>query len=145
MADFQKTYTFFWISYFHHETSLTTSSQVSTSTLIVCATKLNTIHQAAAFACSLLKTDQLTKNHVQDKIQNHFPFFEKRAYTKSPKSQDICDEDIGNLDDFEDEMTSEERISHEITKKLRKMLPLVPNRFRDYYPTRGPWPPGMYN
>nr|CAG8589166.1 6339_t:CDS:2 [Entrophospora candida] len=85
----------------------------------------------AAFAHALLKPDQLTNNHDQIRIQNYFPFFEKRARIKDPRTEDSYDEDIANLDDFEDEMTPEEHISHEMTKKLRKMLPLVPKRFRE--------------
>ena len=44
------------------------------------------------------------------------------------------DGDIGNMDDFKDEMTAEECTSHEITKRLKKMLPLVPPTYRPYYP-----------
>lgn len=145
LTDFQRTYTFFWLTYIHHETFLAESSQTSTLTLTVCGTKFGTIHQAATFARTLLEPEQLTNNHDQERIQNHFPFFEKRARVKNPVTEDSYDEDIANLDDFEDEMTPQERISHEMTKKLRKMLPFVPNRFHDYYPTRGPWPTGMYS
>ncbi|CAH1770076.1 22458_t:CDS:1, partial [Entrophospora sp. SA101] len=33
----------------------------------------------------------------------------KRAQTKDPRTEDSYDEDIANLDDFEDEMTPEEK------------------------------------
>jgi len=54
-------------------------------------------------------------------------------------------DDIANLDEFIDEMGPEERISYEITKKLKRSLPFVPPRFREWYPTSAEsFPLGWY-
>ena len=101
--------------------------------LTVYGTKFDNIHQAATFARILLDPSQLRNASVN--IQNCFPVFNKRAQIIDLESCIAVDDgDIGNMDDFKDEMTAEERMSHEITKRLKKMLPLVPPTYRPYYP-----------
>ena len=68
-------------------------------------------------------------------IRNQFPVFEKRVDVAEIEvdSDDGDNSDIGNLDDFEDEMNAEERHAWEIRKKLKKELKLVPPRYREQY------------
>jgi hypothetical protein len=131
LTDFQQTYSFFWLGYSQCET--TPATLLQTPKLVIFGTKFNDIHQVATFARILLNSDQLRNASVN--IQKHFPVFDKRARLTDLRSYIIPeDDDIANMDDFEQEMTSEERTSHEIRKRLKKALPLVPPAYRPYYP-----------
>jgi hypothetical protein len=128
LTDLHKTFAFFWIG-----------GDQDRSTQILYGTKFNDIHRAATFARALLATDQITS--FPEEIQNHFPVFAKRADAiemEVDKNNEGEHDDIGNLDDFEDEMDPMEYQKWKTTKKLRKALSLVPSRFHEWYPITGP-------
>ncbi|CAG8667170.1 2456_t:CDS:2, partial [Paraglomus brasilianum] len=103
LTDLQQTYIFFWLGYSPCETTPVTSPQ--TPKLTVYGTKFDNIHQAATFARILLDPSQLRNASVN--IQNCFPVFDKRAQTMDLRSYIIPEDgDIGNMDDFKDEMTA---------------------------------------
>jgi len=132
LTDLQQMHFFFWLGYSPCETTPVTSLQIPKLTIY--GTKFDNIHQVATFARILLDPSQLRNASVN--IQNCFPVFDKRAQIMDLRSYIIPEDDgdIGNMDDFKDEMTAEECTSHEITKRLKKMLPLVPPTYRPYYP-----------
>ncbi|CAG8647689.1 906_t:CDS:2 [Paraglomus brasilianum] len=123
LTDLYNSHYFFWLG-----------QTESTHTVTVHGTSFMEIHKAATFARLILVPNKLLRRNAASKIGD---WSDDLAY----------DDDIGNLDDFEDEMGPEERASWVMTKKLRKWLPLVPPRFRYCDPTRDPpLPPiGMYS
>jgi len=85
-------------------------------------------YEAASFARLLLLTpEQLAKK----KISENFPSFEKRVTIEPAEPIYYNDDDIGDLGDFQEEMTPEERIAYEVTKKFSKIRPFIPHPFRD--------------
>ena len=103
---------FFWVAY-HNQ-----------SELAVFTTWLDDIHVAATFARMVLNPDL-----IQGEIADRFPTYERRVVPHELTVIDEDNEDVGNLDDFLDEMTLLEREAHEINKKLRLLHSHIPPAF----------------
>jgi len=113
LTDFEK-FGFFWVAY-HNQ-----------SELAVFTAWFDDTHVAATFARMVLNPDL-----IRGEIADQFPTYERRVvpHELTVINEDNDSEDVGNLDDFVDEMTPLEREAHEINKKLQLLHRHVPPAF----------------
>ncbi|CAG8671187.1 3343_t:CDS:2, partial [Paraglomus occultum] len=111
LTDFS-VFSFFWIS-----------KQTSSVSPTIFSTGFSDVYQAATFARLILNPELLTQEENEE-IQQTFPFFERRAELEYRAVEDVnVDNDVGNLDDFVEEMTPLEYDAHKMTKKLARFRP----------------------
>ena len=90
------------------------------------------IQKAATFVRLLLKPDL-----IQEDNKNCLPMFDRRALILIEPLHKIEEEsDIGNLDDFIDELTPLELEAHKINKHLRWLCNFVPPAYQKLLPYR---------
>src|SRR5438128_1815429 len=111
LTDFER-FGFFWVAY-HNQ-----------SELAVFTAWFDDTHVAATFACMVLNPEL-----IQAEIADQFPTYERRVVPHELTVIDEDYEDVGNLDDFVNEMTPLECEAHEINKKLRWLHRHIPPAF----------------
>ena len=125
LTDFS-VFSFFWIS-----------KQISSASLTLFSTGFSNAYQAATFA-RLILNPELLAQEKNEEIQQMFPSFERRAVLeyRAVEDVDVYSDDVGNLDDFIEDMTPLEYEAHEMTKKLVRFRPHVPPIYRRWFPHR---------
>ena len=80
----------------------------------------------------VLDFPELLAQEKNEEIQQMFPSFERRAVLeyRAVEDVDVYSDDVGNLDDFIEDMTPLEYEAHEMTKKLVRFRPHVPSIYR---------------
>jgi len=124
LTDFSA-FSFFWIS-----------KQTSSVSPTIFSTGFSNAYQAATFAHFILNPELLAQEKNEE-IQQTFPLFERRAELEYKSAEDVdIGNDVGNLDDFAEEMTPLEYDAYKMMKKLAQFRPLVPLIYHQWFPHR---------
>jgi hypothetical protein len=100
---------FFWVGYNNQQPAVFTAAFTDT-------------HEAATFARMVLDPEL-------EEIPEDFPTFDQRATLEEVLEVEEDNDDVGNLDDFIDEMTPLERKAHKINKNLQWIHRHIPPAF----------------